>query len=71
MEVVFKVALVLLGDHRELIKQCNSFETVVEFLKTTLPSMSIIQMERVINQVRTIIFKEEQSNTRQLTHHSF
>lgn len=71
MEVVFKVALVLLGDHRELIKQCNSFETVVEFLKTTLPSMSIIQMERVINQVRTIIFKEEQRNTRQLTHHSF
>lgn len=51
MEVVFKVALVLLGNHKELVKQCDSFESVVEFLKTTLPSMGIIQMERIINQV--------------------
>ncbi|ELT93344.1 hypothetical protein CAPTEDRAFT_212886 [Capitella teleta] len=51
LEVVFKVALVLLGNHKELIKQCDSFEANVEFLKTTLPSMGIIQMERVINQV--------------------
>ena len=51
IEVVFKVALVLLGNHKELIKQCDSFEANVEFLKSTLPSMGIIQMERVINQV--------------------
>ena len=51
MEVIFKVALVLLGNHKELIMQCDSFETIVEFLKTTLPEMGIIQMERVINQV--------------------
>ncbi len=51
VEVVCKVALVLLGNHKELIKQCDSFEGVVEFLKTTLPGMGIIQMERVINQV--------------------
>ncbi|XP_060603835.1 TBC1 domain family member 1-like isoform X2 [Ruditapes philippinarum] len=50
-EVVFKVALVLLGNHKELIIQCSSFETVVEFIKTTLPEMGMIQMERVINQV--------------------
>ena len=54
MDVVFKVALVLLGNHKELIKQCNSFETVMEFLKTTLPSMGIIQMERIINQVNIV-----------------
>jgi hypothetical protein len=51
IEVIFKVALVLLGNHKELLMQCDSFETIVEFLKTTLPSLGIIQMERVINQV--------------------
>ena len=51
-ETIFKVALVLLGNHKELIKQCDGFEKVVLFLKTTLPSMGIIQMERIINQVR-------------------
>ncbi|KAL4230457.1 domain member [Mactra antiquata] len=50
-EVIFKVALVLLGNHKELIIQCNSFETIMEFIKTTLPEMGMIQMERVINQV--------------------
>lgn len=52
--IVLKVGLVLLGNHKELIKQCDSFESVVEFLKTTLPEMGIIQMERIINQVFTI-----------------
>ncbi|CAH1777592.1 unnamed protein product [Owenia fusiformis] len=51
MEVIFKVALVLLGEHKELIKQCENFETVVDFLKTTLPDMSLVQMERIINEV--------------------
>lgn len=50
-DVVLKVALVLLGNHKELIKQCDSFESVVEFLKTTLPEMGIIQIERIINEV--------------------
>lgn len=50
-EVVLKMALVLLGNHKELIKQCIGFELIVEFLKTTLPEMGIIQLERVINEV--------------------
>ncbi|XP_046369394.2 TBC1 domain family member 1-like isoform X2 [Haliotis rufescens] len=49
-DALFKVALVLLGNHRELIMQCDSFENVVEFLKTTLPEMVHVQMERVVNQ---------------------
>jgi len=51
IDVVLKVALALLGNHKELIKQCIGFETIVEFLKSTLPEMGIIQMERVINEV--------------------
>jgi len=50
-EVVLKMALVLLGNHKELIKQCIGFESIVEFLKTDLPEMGIIQLERVINEV--------------------
>ena len=41
----------LLGNHKELIIQCDSFESIVEFIKTTLPEMGMIQMERIINQV--------------------
>ena len=62
IEVVFKVALVLLGNHKELIKHCDSFELIMEFLKTTLPSMGIIQMERIINQVRKTKRKKTYSN---------
>ncbi|XP_077983763.1 TBC1 domain family member 1-like isoform X2 [Glandiceps talaboti] len=51
MEVVTKVALIILGSHSELILQCDTFEGIVDFLKNTLPSLGIIQMERTINQV--------------------
>ena len=49
---LFKIALQLLGNHRALIVQCNSFEETVDFLKTTLPVMVQVQMERIINQVK-------------------
>lgn len=29
VEILLKVALVLLGNHKELILQCDSFETIV------------------------------------------
>lgn len=51
IEVILKVALVLLGNHKELIKQCCTLESIVDFLKVTLPDMAIIQMERIFNQV--------------------
>ena len=51
IDAIFKVCLILLGDHKELIMHCESFESIVEFLKTTLPSMGLVQMERIINQV--------------------
>jgi len=55
-EVVLKMALVLLANHKELIKQCIGFESIVEFLKTTLPEMGIIQLERVINEVSRFLY---------------
>ena len=50
-EVVIKIALVVLATQKELIKNCMTFESIVNCLKVTLPSMGIIQMERVFNQV--------------------
>uniref|UniRef100_A0A2C9JIX7 TBC1 domain family member 4 n=2 Tax=Biomphalaria glabrata TaxID=6526 RepID=A0A2C9JIX7_BIOGL len=50
IDCLFKVALMLIGNHRALILQCDSFESVVDFLKTTLPEMVQVQMERIINQ---------------------
>nr|KAG5707808.1 hypothetical protein BaRGS_015968 [Batillaria attramentaria] len=82
-DVIFKVALMLLGSHRELILQCDSFESVVDFLKTTLPEMAQVQMERVINQafdldiskqlqayeVEYHVFSEEMVYSPRVNHH--
>ncbi|XP_041360005.1 TBC1 domain family member 4-like isoform X2 [Gigantopelta aegis] len=50
IDAVFKISLMLLSNHRELILHCDSFESIVEFLKTTLPDMVHVQMERIVNQ---------------------
>ncbi|XP_055778032.1 TBC1 domain family member 1 isoform X6 [Salvelinus fontinalis] len=50
-EVIFKVSLSLLGSHKPLILQHDSLESIVEFIKTTLPNLGLVQMEKTINQV--------------------
>ncbi|XP_077380915.1 TBC1 domain family member 1 isoform X2 [Festucalex cinctus] len=50
-EVLFKVALSLLGSHKPLILQHDSLESIVDFIKTTLPKLGLVQMEKTINQV--------------------
>ncbi|XP_067258983.1 TBC1 domain family member 1 isoform X2 [Chanodichthys erythropterus] len=50
-EVIFKVALSLLGSHKPLILQHDNLESIVEFIKTTLPNLGLVQMEKTINQV--------------------
>uniref|UniRef100_A0A3P8TZ12 TBC1 domain family member 1 n=1 Tax=Amphiprion percula TaxID=161767 RepID=A0A3P8TZ12_AMPPE len=50
-EVVFKVALSLLGSHKPLILQHDNLESIVDFIKTTLPNLGLVQMEKTINQV--------------------
>ncbi|KTG39140.1 hypothetical protein cypCar_00027272, partial [Cyprinus carpio] len=49
-EVIFKVALSLLGSHKPLILQHDNLESIVEFIKTTLPNLGLVQMEKTINQ---------------------
>ncbi|XP_018422737.1 PREDICTED: TBC1 domain family member 1 isoform X2 [Nanorana parkeri] len=50
-EVIFKVALSLLGSHKPLILQQENLESIVEFIKNTLPNLGLVQMEKTINQV--------------------
>ncbi|XP_068134550.1 TBC1 domain family member 1 isoform X9 [Hyperolius riggenbachi] len=50
-EVIFKVALSLLGSHKPLILQQETLESIVEFIKNTLPNLGLVQMEKTINQV--------------------
>uniref|UniRef100_W5N029 TBC1 domain family member 4 n=1 Tax=Lepisosteus oculatus TaxID=7918 RepID=W5N029_LEPOC len=50
-EVIFKVALYLLSSHESRIMECDSFETIVDFLKSTIPNLTLAQMEKTISQV--------------------
>ncbi|KAK1792536.1 hypothetical protein P4O66_012474 [Electrophorus voltai] len=50
-EVIFKVALSLLGSHKPLILQHDNLESIVDFIKSTLPNLGLVQMEKTINQV--------------------
>ncbi|XP_004626348.1 TBC1 domain family member 4 isoform X2 [Octodon degus] len=50
-EVIFKVALSLLSSQETCIMQCESFENIVEFLKSRLPDMNTSEMEKIITQV--------------------
>uniref|UniRef100_A0A670Y2Y4 TBC1 domain family member 4 n=1 Tax=Pseudonaja textilis TaxID=8673 RepID=A0A670Y2Y4_PSETE len=50
-EVLFKVALSLLGSHKPLILEHENLETIVDFIKSILPNLGLVQMEKTINQV--------------------
>ena len=50
-EVIFKVALSLLGYHKPLILQHENLETIVDFIKSTLPNLGLVQMLKTISQV--------------------
>ncbi|XP_078402262.1 TBC1 domain family member 1 isoform X3 [Cetorhinus maximus] len=50
-EVIFKVALSLLRSHKPLILQHESLESIIDFIKCTLPNLGLVQMEKTINQV--------------------
>ncbi|XP_029314527.1 TBC1 domain family member 4 isoform X2 [Cottoperca gobio] len=46
--VIFKVALCLLSSHEGEIVECDTFESIVDYLKTTLPALTQTQMEQTI-----------------------
>uniref|UniRef100_A0AAR2L9S7 TBC1 domain family member 4 n=1 Tax=Pygocentrus nattereri TaxID=42514 RepID=A0AAR2L9S7_PYGNA len=50
-EVIFKVALCLLSSHEGEILECDSFESIVDYLKSTIPTLTRKQMEETIAKV--------------------
>ena len=50
-EVIFKVALSLLGYHKPLILQHENLETIADFIKSTLPNLGLVQMLKTISHV--------------------
>ncbi|KAF7215443.1 transcript variant X9, partial [Nothobranchius furzeri] len=53
-EVIFKVALCLLSSHEGEIVECDGFESIVDYLKTTLPTLTQAQMEQTIAKVHLL-----------------
>lgn len=51
--MIFKVALCLLSSHEGEIVECDSFESIVDYLKTTLPTLTQTQMEQTIAKVQS------------------
>lgn len=51
MEVVFKVSLMLVGNYKNDILALDNFEAIMEYLKTSLPALDVLQMEIIFNQV--------------------
>ncbi|XP_077071714.1 TBC1 domain family member 4 isoform X4 [Siphateles boraxobius] len=47
-EVIFKVALCLLSNHEGEILECDGFESIVDYLKSTIPTLTHSQMEDTI-----------------------
>ncbi|UYV60394.1 TBC1D4 [Cordylochernes scorpioides] len=50
IDAIFKVSLALLGCHKEVLLQCQSFESIMECIKSVLPAVDIIRMEHIFNQ---------------------
>lgn len=55
-EVIFKVAISLLEIHKEQIMEHDSFESIMEYLKETVPKVDAQTMEKIMKKV--IFFAE-------------
>lgn len=55
MEAVFCVALVLLKTHEEALLACDSFEQIMDYMKTSLSTLHTNQIGNIISQVSWII----------------
>ena len=47
--VLFKISLSILNIHKPILTTCDSFESIVNHIKMTIPEMSLIECELIIN----------------------
>lgn len=46
---LFKFSLAILSIHKPLLLSCDTFESIVSHVKSTIPEMSLIESELIIN----------------------
>ncbi|XP_069162661.1 TBC1 domain family member 1 [Procambarus clarkii] len=59
MEAVFRVALVLLRVHEEALLACESFEQLMDFMKTSMSNLNVQQTGNIIAQACECTLKQE------------
>jgi hypothetical protein len=55
--ILFNLSLSILSIHKPLLLSCDSFESIVNHIKTTIPEMSLIESELIINKAFSHDFK--------------
>lgn len=53
IDVIFRVALALLTHHREKLLKCDSFEAIMDYLKSKLPAIDGCTLDKIMKQVFT------------------
>ncbi|KAK8746622.1 hypothetical protein OTU49_017111 [Cherax quadricarinatus] len=59
MEAVFRVALVLLKTHEEALMACDSFEQIMDYIKTSMTNLNIHEMGNIISQACDCSLRQE------------
>lgn len=52
-DVIFRVALALLTHHKEKLLKCDSFEEIMDYLKSKLPAIDCYILDKIMKQVYT------------------
>lgn len=50
-EVIFKVAVAMLGLHKDELLQRDNFEEIMDYLKTVLPQISLETLDKILKEV--------------------
>ncbi|GLG97701.1 Ecotropic viral integration site 5 ortholog [Gryllus bimaculatus] len=53
-EVIFRVALALLSEHKEGLLSCENFEEIMDYLKTRIPKVDKCILDKIMKQVFTM-----------------
>lgn len=56
-DVLFKIALSLLGLHKKALLACDSFEMVMDYMKKMLPTIDNDSMDKLLREVKLFLFR--------------
>jgi len=59
LEIIFKIALVLIGKHIDEILNCDSFESIVDYMKITLPEKVVNETDEICTRALDMDIKQK------------